>query len=594
MDDLVSAVILLAAAVVTVPLLRRLGFGAVLGFLTAGVIIGPQGLGLIADVAKIYHFAELGVVLLLFVLGLELQPSRLWTMRKPILSYGCLQMFITGGAFAVIGRLLGLDVGVAMVVGLAMALSSTAFALQSLAERQELTTRHGRAAFAILLLQDLVAIPLLAIIPALALGGDGLWDGESVASAATALAVLVAVSVIGRFLLRYGLRVVAWTRVREVFTAAALLTVIGAAALMQQLGLSAALGAFIAGVLLADSEFRHELEADLEPFKGLLLGLFFMAVGMSFKASLILAEPLTLGLMVVGLLVVKLAVLYAVARANGLADAPARALAAATAQGGEFAFVILGAAVTHGLLGQGFADRLIAIVTLSMAATPLLLTLNDRLTSLLRRRQAQQPFDSLPGDQHPVIIAGFGRFGQMVGRILRAKGIGFTALEASPEQVDFVRQYGAKVYYGDAARLDLLQAARAQDAEIFVLAIDDVEASVRTAATVRRHFPHLAIYARARNRQHAYRLMELGITPVWRETFLSATDMAEAVLKGLGLPDYAAERAVATFRAHDEQRLYSHFGAHNDEKRMQALAKQAAQELRELFQADAARDEPRS
>jgi voltage-gated potassium channel Kch len=318
-----------------------------------------------------------------------------------------------------------------------------------------------------------------------------------------------------------------------------------------------------------------------------------MAVGMSFKASLIVAEPLTLGLLVLGLLAVKLVVLYAVGRANGLADAPARALAAATAQGGEFAFVILGAAVTHGLLGQGFADRLIAVVTLSMAATPLLLILNDRLTSLLRGRQAQQPFDTLPGDRHPVIIAGFGRFGQMVGRILRAKGIGFTALEASPEQVDFVRQYGAKVYYGDAARLDLLQAARAQDAEIFVLAIDDVEASVRTAATVRKHFPHLAVYARARNRLHAYRLMELGITPVWRETFLSATDMAEAVLKGLGLPDYAAEKAVATFRAHDEQRLYGHFGAHNDEKRMQALAKKAAQELKELFQEDAARDETR-
>ena len=589
MVDLRSAIIILGAAVIAVAIARRLGLGAVLGFLAGGALIGPQGLGLISGVDKIFHFAEFGVVLLLFVIGLELQPSRLWTMRRQVVAFGCLQVFITGGAFAVLGRLLGLAPGPAAVVGIALALSSTAFALQTLAERGQLTTKHGRAAFATLLLQDIAAIPLLAAIPILAGGGDSMLNGDGLLAAAKSLGILVAVAVIGRLILRYAFRLVALTKVQEVFTAAALFTVVGTAGLMAELGLSAALGSFIAGVLLADSEYRHELEADLEPFKGLLLGLFFMAVGMSLDLGLIVHEPGRIALIVIALLVLKGVVLYALARGNGLDPRASRSFAVALAEGGEFAFVIFGAAATYGLLSQGLASRLNAAVTLSMVVTPLLFTLNEWLSARRAKKQTQA-FDTLPGDESAVIIAGFGRFGQIVGRILAAKHIPFTALEASAEQVDFVRQYGSKVYYGDASRLDLLHAARADKAEIFVVAIDDVEASVRTAETVRRHFPHLRIFARVRNRAHAYRMMEIGIPVVWRETYLSSLDMARQVLQALGLPDYAAEKAAATFRSHDEERLYGLFGEHNDTKRMQALVKKSAIELEELFAQDARND----
>jgi glutathione-regulated potassium-efflux system ancillary protein KefC len=593
MAFLQDAAIFLGAAVLAVPLARRLGLGAILGYLAAGAVIGPQVLGLIGDVADVLHFAEFGVVLLLFVIGLELQPSRLWTMRQSVFGLGVMQMFVTGGALALIARFFGLSPEAAAVVGLTLSLSSTAFALQTLAEKNQLTTRHGRAAFAVLLLQDLAVIPLLALVPLLAPDARGPLDSAGAVAALGTIGILIVTAVAGRYVLRYALRVVAQIRVQEVFTALALLTVVGAALLMERLGLSAALGAFLAGVLLADSEYRHELQADLEPFKGLLLGLFFIAVGMSLDLRIVAAAPLTILAMVAGLMAIKGAILFALGRINGLSVPSARALAVSIAQGGEFAFVVLGVAVAAALIERPLADLLIVVVGLSLVATPLLFAVNGWIEQREASRRVQEgPYDAPPADDGQVIIAGFGRFGQMVGRILRAKGIGFTALEASPEQVNFVRQYGAKVYYGDSARLDLLQAARAEAAEIFVLAIDDVEASVRTAEMVRKHFPHLKVYARVRNRQHAYRLMELGITPVWRETFLSATDMAEAVLKGLGLPDYAAERAVATFRVHDEERLYGHFGTHNDEKRMQALAKQAAEELKELFQDDAAHDEP--
>ncbi|MFO1129600.1 MAG: monovalent cation:proton antiporter-2 (CPA2) family protein [Rhodospirillales bacterium] len=596
MESLHSATIILAAAVITVPVARRLGLGALLGFLVAGAAIGPEALGLVTDVDAILHFAELGVVLLLFVIGLELQPSRLWTLRKPIAAFGFMQMFITGGVLALIGRLMGLDPAPAAVVGLTLSLSSTAFALQTLAERGELTTRHGRSAFAILLFQDIAAIPVLAAVPYLAGPGSGMFDIAGLVAAAETIGILVAVAVAGRYLLRYALRVVAATRVREVFTAAALLTVVGTAGLMTQLGLSAALGTFIAGVLLADSEFRHELEADLEPFKGLLLGLFFMAVGMSLDLGLLLSEPVRLFALVAGLLLAKGLVLYGLGRANGLDRRSARSLAVALGEGGEFAFVIFGAAATYGLLGHGFSDRMVAVVTLSMAITPLLFALNARLTDAKWvGGEKTAAYETLPGDESQVIIAGFGRFGQIIGRMLSALRIRFTALEKSPEQVDFVRQYGSKVYYGDASRLDLLQAARADKAEIFVLAIDDVEDSLRAAETVLKHFPQLKVFARARNRAHAYRLMELGIAVVWRETFLSSLDMAKHVLEGLGLPDYEAERVAEKFRAYDEQRLYGHFGQHQDEKRMQVLAKKAAEELRDLFAQDAEQreEEPR-
>lgn len=590
MSNLTDAAVLLTAAVVAVPVARRLGLGAVLGYLAAGAAVGPRALGLIGDVDAILHFAELGIVLLLFIIGLELQPARLWTMRKLMFGLGGAQVLLTGGVLTVIGHAFGLSVPAAAVVGLALSLSSTAFALQMLAETSQLTTRHGRTAFAILLFQDLAAIPLIALVPALAGTPMGPMASTGWSAGLQTVAVVAAVAVGGRVLLRHAFRAVARARVQEVFTAAALLTVIATTLLMAELGLSAALGAFIAGVLLADSEYRHALEADLEPFKGLLLGLFFMAVGMSLNLGLIAAEPGTLALLVAALVAAKIAVLYPLGRAAGLDARGARTAALAISQGGEFAFVVLGAAVGAALLPRADADLLIAVVTLSMVTTPLLLALADRLP----QQRAHEPGpESLPGDEHQVIIAGFGRVGQIVGRILRAKRIGFTALDASPEQVDFVARYGNKIFYGDASRLELLQAARADRAVVFVLAIDDVAASVRTAETVIRHFPHLKIFARARNRAHAYQLMELGIAVVWRETLGSSLEMAEAVLKGLGLPGYQAEHAVATFRSHDEQRLSAAFGTHRDDARMQALARKASQELEELFAQDAARDAAR-
>ncbi|MGE5442342.1 MAG: cation:proton antiporter, partial [Bacteroidota bacterium] len=499
--------------------------------------------------------------------------------------------FVTGGALALAGRMLGLGPQAAAVVGLALSLSSTAFALQLLAEKNQLTTRHGRAAFSILLLQDLAAVPLLALVPLLAPGAQGPMRSAGVSAAVEVLGILIATAVAGRFFLRYALRVVATTRVHEVFTAFALLTVVGTAVLMERLGLSAALGAFVAGVLLADSEYRHELQADVEPFKGLLLGLFFIAVGMSLNMRTIIGDPGTMVVLVAGLILLKGVILYALGRANGLGTPSARALAVTIAQGGEFAFVILGVAAEAEVITRALADRLIAAVTLSLVVTPLLFAINGAIERREAKRKANETaYDALPGDESQVIIAGFGRFGQIVARILRAKRIPFTALDNSSEQVNFVRDYGSKVYYGDASRLDLLLAARADRAIAFVLAIDDVAASVQTAEVVRKHFPHLKIYARARNRQHAYRLMELGISIVWRETFLSSLDMARELLKGLGLPDFAAARTTEIFREHDERRLYSLYGEHRNEERMRMLAKKAAEELEELFAQDAANE----
>lgn len=588
---LAEAAIFLTAAVLAVPVFRRLGLGAVLGYLIAGAIIGPAGLGIVFNVNDVLHFAEFGVVLLLFIIGLELQPNRLWTMRKAIVGMGAAQVAATGAVLAAAAWALGTAPAPAILVGLTLALSSTAFALQNLAEKGELTMRHGRAAFSILLFQDLAAIPLIALVPLFgpAPGGAGAGDGGvDLLEAAEVTLVLAAVCIGGRYVLRYALRIVALTNTRELFTAMALLVVVAVSLVMQSLGLSMALGAFLAGVLLADSEYRHALEADIEPFKGLLLGLFFMSVGMSLNLGMIAAEPLKVAAMVAGLVGIKFAILYAIGRMNGLGAASSRALAIAVSQGGEFAFVIFAVAASAGVLARADADLLKAVVTLSMATTPLLAGLDAMAGRRRAARKAEAAYDDPPEEHRQVLIAGFGRFGQIVARILRAKQIPFTALEISPDQVDFVRAFGNEVFYGDASRIDLLRAAKADQAAAFVLAIDDPDASVRTAQTVRENFPTLPIYARARNRNHAYRLMDAGVRVVWRETFLSSLDMAGAVLTGLGYPEREVDNALETFRRHDERRLYAHHGLHNNAKRMQDLAKAATKELEELFAADAA------
>jgi glutathione-regulated potassium-efflux system ancillary protein KefC/glutathione-regulated potassium-efflux system protein KefB len=591
MSLLLEAAVFLAAAVIAVPLLKRLGLGAVLGYLAAGVVIGPWVLGLVSDVDHILHFAEFGVVLLLFIIGLELQPARLWIMRKAVFGLGGAQVFVTASVLSVAGYALGLDPTAAGVVGLSLSLSSTAFALQTLAEKQQLTTRHGRTAFSILLLQDLAVIPMLAIVPLLGPQATGPMDSSGMIAAVQTVAIVLVVAVGGHYLLRPLLRIVAASGTREVFTAMALLTVVGTALLMESIGLSMALGAFLAGVLLADSEYRHALEADIEPFKGMLLGLFFIAVGMSLNVGLVADRPGLVLALVAGLIAIKFAVLFTLGRMTGLNRTSARSLAVAISQGGEFAFVIFGVAVAAQLLDQGLAELLIAVVTVSMAVTPLLSFANDTMLKSWSEKPAAREFEAPPENEKHVIIAGFGRFGQIVGRVLRAKKIPFTALEISPEQIDFVSKYGNKVYYGDASRLALLHAARAGDAAAFVLAIDDVEASLRTAETVRRHFPKMPVYARARDRKHAHQLMDQGVTIIRRETLHSSLDLAGALLTGLGLSAREAENAVETFRQHDEMLLFAHYWHHNDEEKMQALSKEGAQQLKELFEQDAAKDE---
>ncbi len=589
MAFLIQVTIFLAAAVIAVPVFRRLGLGAVLGYLAAGVAVGPRGLGLAGDVDSILHFAEFGVVLLLFVIGLELQPTRLWTMRRSVFGLGGAQVLVSAAVIALAGYALGVPALAAIIAGLGLSLSSTAFALQTLAEKGQLTARHGRAAFSVLLFQDLAAIPMLAVVPLLGGGMDGASGGDIALGIAKVAVVLAAVVVGGRLLLNRLLRLVAASGVREAFTAMTLLTVVVTALLMQLVGLSMALGAFLAGVLLAESEYRHALEADIEPFKGLLLGLFFIAVGMSIDLGLIVDEPLTVIGLTAGLVSLKGAVLFGLGRLSGARPMVALRLAATIAQGGEFAFVIFGAAVLAGTMPEDLSNLLILVVGLSMAVTPLLMAAAERLAAR-GETPAARDMELPPVEENQVIIAGFGRFGQMVGRLLRARKIGFTALEISPDQVDFVRRFGNKVHYGDASRLDLLRAAKADAAKIFVLAIDDVEASLRTAETVRQNFPHLKIYARARNRQHAYRLMEVGAQVIQRETLLSSLDVGRRVLEGLGFSAGEAARTTDMFHDHDVKRLEEHFEMRHDEERMARLAREWALELEELFEQDAAEE----
>lgn len=587
MSFLRETIVFLLAAVILVPLFKRLGIGAVLGYLVAGLIIGPWGLGFIRNADNILHFAELGVVLLLFIIGLELQPSRLWALRKTVFGLGGAQVAFSGGALGLAAMAMGLPWMPALIIGLILSSSSTAMVLQLLAERKQLNTHHGRAAFGILLFQDLAAIPLLAIIPLLA-GGTSRGNVAIV----QAIALIALVVIVGRWLLRPLLRVVARAADQEIFTAAALLIVIGTAWLMQQAGLSMALGAFLAGVLLAESEYRHELEADIEPFKGLLLGLFFIAVGMAADLGTLVHRPfLTLGL-VIGLMALKAAVLYGVARFARQTHAAAVQLAFYLAQGGEFAFVLFGVASGAKLIASDLSDLLIVVVSMSMALTPLLILLNDKVLKLGQDKNAAPPFDLIEPHEHTVVIAGFGRFGQIVARMLRMKKIPFTVLEASFEQVDFVRKFGNKIYFGDASRLDLLRAAHVEKARAFVLAIDHVEASVKTAQLVKTHFPHLTIYARARNRQHAYQLMDIGVTYIERETFLSSLNLAQTLLRGLGLASSDVEEAARRFRQHDEALLQRQHLVYRDEAQLIASARQGAEELERLFEEDTEADPP--
>lgn len=583
--QLIQVAVFLAAAAIAAPLGRSLRMGAVLGYLAAGVIIGPYVLGplyALDDVSKLLHFGEFGVVMLLFVIGLELRPVRLWAMRSAIFGLGAAQLVITSLVIAAIGIAIGLTAAQALFIGLALSMSSTAFALQVLEEKNELTTRHGRLAFSVLLFQDLAAIPLIALVPLFALGhAETTMDFKS---AVLAILTILGVIVVGRFLLSRLYRFVAATGVREAMTASALLTVVGVALIMEAVGLSAALGSFIAGALLADSEYRHQIEADIAPFEGLLLAVFFIAVGMSIDLSVVVAEPLQLIAIVAVLITLKASILYLLGRWWTLDSAAARRLGLVLSQGGEFAFVLFGAGALQGVIEQSTANLLILAVTFSMAATPLLLLIDDKVEEALRPEAP--PYDTPAGGEGHVIIAGFGRFGQIVARILRARQIPFTALDSSVEQVDFVRRFGAQIYYGDAGRLDILRAAGADKARAFVLAIDKVDSSLRVAEMVRTRFPDLPIYARARDRTHVHKLMDLGVTIIERETFLAALELTKDLLRGLGLKEAEVRRLVETFKRLDERRLYEDYQYYTDLEKVRANAMSQAKELEELFARD--------
>ncbi len=581
-----TAVVFLLATVIAVPLTKRFRLGAVLGYLLAGVVIGPQLLGMINDTGGVAAISEFGVVLMLFVIGLELSPQRLWVMRRSVFGTGLLQVLASCVAIAAAAYFLfGLTGKAAVIVGGSLALSSTAFGLQILAERKEAGSAYGRQVFSILLFQDLAAIPLIAAVPLLASSNAQNFELFGVLRT---VGVIVAVVVGGRYLLRPVFRFVARADSVEVFTATALLVVMGVAWLMELAGVSATLGAFLAGMLLADSEYRHELESNIEPFKGLLLGLFFISVGMSMDLSLLLHRPGLIFGLVAALLLLKGLLLWPLGRLlGGLNRSDTLRLVVLLACGGEFAFVVLRQAAEQQLIRVGQRDALVLAITLTMALTPLLVVLAAKALNV-RPRKPGREFDDIDADTPRVIIAGFGRVGQIIARVLRAQGIPFVALEHSAEQVDFSRRFGSvNLFFGDPGRPELLRAAQAAKAEVFVLATDDPEANLRTARLVKRHYPHLKIVARARNRQHVFRLMDLGVDEPVRETFHSSLKMTRRTLEALGLsPELAADR-VERFRRYDEDLLKKQALVYDDETKLIQSTRDALVDLQQLFEADA-------
>ncbi len=587
MSLLNQVAILLIAAVLAVALFKRLKLGSVLGYLAAGLVIGPWGIRLITDVHSILHFSEFGVVLLLFLIGLELNPSRLWIMRRAVFGLGGAQVLATALTLGGLGIVLGAAPLPALIVGFGLALSSTAFVLPILAEKNQLATAHGNAAFAILLFQDLAVIPLLVVLPMLDNASAAAVPSSGFATGLRIVAALFGLVLAGRYLLKPIFKLIASSGNQEIMTALALLVVVGTSSIMHFVGLSMSLGAFLAGVLLAESEYRHELQADIEPFKGLLLGLFFMAVGMSANLGIIRDVPLRIVAVVIGFMSVKSLAIYGISRLFGHSTDSGRNIAAALSQGGEFAFVLFGIATAAKVMPQDTADFLIVAVTVSMVLTPLSFLFNEKVLSRFVKAQARRDFDVIGEQEHPVVIVGFGRIGQIVGRLLRLRKIGFTALDSAPTHVDFIRKFGNMIYYGDATRLELLRAAHVDKAKILVVAIDDIVASVKVVELAQQHFPNVQIYARARNRQHAYQLLAMGVNRLVRETFESSLSLAEQVLLGMDIPADTVKETITKFASYDDAMMRSMYVHRHDEQKLVESAKQYATELERLFNTDA-------
>ncbi|WP_334161098.1 monovalent cation:proton antiporter-2 (CPA2) family protein [Phenylobacterium sp.] len=598
---LIQALVYLTAGVISVPIAKRLGLGSVLGYLLAGVVVGPFALDLVGESEDVMRFAEFGVVILLFLIGLEVRPALLWRMRTNIFGLGLGQMVATALLLSAGAWALGLDWRVALAAGAILAMSSTAIVLQSLEERGLRQGPVGEASFGVLLFQDLAVIPMFALLPLLATGaahGGGEAGGhggmllEGLPAWVRPLAVIAAVAVVvivGRYLTLPLFRFIAAARLREIFTASALLLVVAVAALMELVGLSPALGAFLAGVVLAESEFRRELETDIEPFRGLLLGLFFITVGAGLDLALVASQPLLILALVIGLMTINTLAMYGVARVFRVPHRTALTTGVILAQSGEFAFVLLGFAVGAGVLGLELSRLLTAVVAVSMAATPLVFAAYERL---LLNRQAPRPEpERLPFDEGDpdVIVAGFGRFGQIATRLLMANGFNVVLLDNSIESIDLVRRFGWRVHYGDASRLDLLRTAGADKARLLIIAIDDRDKAKELVELAKESFPHLSVLARAYDRPHAYELLAAGADGVEREMYESALNFGRRALVHLGMGERRALKAAVVFREHDAALFKKLQPAYGEEERYIMATRASRETFEKLIRAEMAR-----
>jgi monovalent cation:proton antiporter-2 (CPA2) family protein len=593
-NSLLDVLIFLGAACAVVPLASRFKLGSVLGYLLAGVLIGPYVLGFITDNEKVMHFAEFGVVMMLFLIGLELDPASLWRLRKSILGMGGLQVVITSGAFCMVGIALGYSWQSSLAAGMALSLSSTALVLQLLKEKNLMNSSVGETSFSILLFQDIAVIPILVLMPLLAVGGsDSASLPASLISGLPGFAQVMIVSgaivlmvVGGRYGLPHLFRTIAKTDLREIFTALSLALVVGITVLMQMLGVSPALGAFIAGVVLANSEYRRTLETDIEPFKGLLLGLFFISVGMGIDFGLLANSPLMILAAVVALMGIKAAIMLAIGRAFGMMPIHNIGYALALSQGGEFAFVLFQFSGGLSILAPEQTRFLTLVVALSIAATPLLMLWYSRfIVPKFMSVLPPQPFDVV--EEHlPIILVGYGRFGQVIGRFLTGQGIKVTVLEKDPDQIELLRKFGFKGYFGDAARLDLLKSAGAARAKLLVVAVDDVNTCLDIVRMAKEEFPNLTIFARARNRQHAYELHKLGVHYFKREMFDSSLDMAKEIMVWFGKRESEVTFKAQQFQRHDEETLRESFAFYGDESALVSYSKTRRAELEQILKSD--------
>ncbi|MDN5691990.1 MAG: monovalent cation:proton antiporter-2 (CPA2) family protein, partial [Acinetobacter sp.] len=566
MSLLLQITIFLGAALILVPLGKKLGIATVLGYLFTGILLGPSAFNIANDPEEIMHLAEFGVILLMFLIGLELRPQRLWEMRQSIFVMGSLQVGVTGLVLmGTIYLIFQQSLPASFVIGFALALSSTAFVLQLLEEKQQLNTTHGQQSFSILLFQDIAAIPLLAIIPLLA-GSESSHHG--VAYFAAIIATFTGLFLFSRYVMRPFFRFVAKSGATELITAVGLFIVLGVVLLMDTLGISTTLGAFLTGVLLADSEFRHELEASIAPFKGLLLGLFFMTVGMTTQISLIADMPLLIIGGAVSLILIKMIVMAAIARYKKMSWTNSLMVATCLAQGGEFAFVVLNVAKSEKVLAEAIMEPITLIVTLSMVLTPIFFWLVSTQVLPLINKDSAPKYDEIPNEHPALIVAGFGRVGQIVARLARIRHFTFTAIDNNLQKIDFVRRYGGTLYYGDVTQPDLLRAAGIEQAKVFVLAIDNVEDSMNVARHILLNYPNLTLLVRARDRYHMHLLRDVGVKHIWRETYLTSLGMGYRALCELGMSKQEAYDSVELFRNYDEELLTRQQRIYTDEQKL--------------------------